>query len=39
MTADALVAADVTAVVNASPSISGRYPNLAPRCWSRRASP
>ena len=30
MTADALVAADVTAVVNASPSISGRYPNLGP---------
>lgn len=29
-TADALVAADVAAVVNASPSISGRYPNLGP---------
>lgn len=30
VTADALVAAGVTAVVNASPSISGRYPNLGP---------
>lgn len=29
-TADALVAADVAAVVNAAPSISGRYPNLGP---------
>ncbi|PRX46217.1 putative membrane-anchored protein [Prauserella shujinwangii] len=29
-TADALVQADVAAVVNASPSISGRYPNLGP---------
>ena len=29
-TADALVAAGVAAVVNASPSISGRYPNLGP---------
>jgi len=29
-TAEALVRADVTAVVNASPSISGRYPNLGP---------
>ena len=29
-TADALVKAGVTAVVNASPSISGRYPNLGP---------
>ncbi|WP_219414796.1 putative cytokinetic ring protein SteA [Pseudonocardia nigra] len=29
-TADALVAAKVAAVVNASPSISGRYPNLGP---------
>ncbi len=29
-TADALVAAGVVAVVNASPSISGRYPNLGP---------
>ncbi|GAA1331758.1 putative cytokinetic ring protein SteA [Pseudonocardia xinjiangensis] len=29
-TADALVAAEVTAVVNASPSISGRFPNLGP---------
>jgi uncharacterized membrane-anchored protein len=30
MTADALVEAEVAAVVNASPSISGRYPNLGP---------
>ncbi|MFT4043209.1 MAG: putative cytokinetic ring protein SteA [Gordonia sp. (in: high G+C Gram-positive bacteria)] len=30
VTADALVAANVVAVVNASPSISGRYPNLGP---------
>lgn len=30
MTADALVAANVVAVVNASRSISGRYPNLGP---------
>ena len=29
-TADALVSAEVAAVVNASPSISGRYPNLGP---------
>lgn len=29
-TADALVDAGVTAVVNASPSISGRFPNLGP---------
>ena len=29
-TADALVGAGVTAVVNASPSVSGRYPNLGP---------
>lgn len=29
-TADALVRADVAAVVNAAPSISGRYPNLGP---------
>src|SRR4051794_39332398 len=29
-TAEALVAAGVAAVVNASPSISGRYPNLGP---------
>jgi uncharacterized membrane-anchored protein len=29
-TADALVEAEVTAVVNASPSISGRFPNLGP---------
>src|ERR1700737_3213515 len=29
-TADALVEADVAAVVNASPSVSGRYPNLGP---------
>src|SRR5690348_13923493 len=30
ITADALVEANVAAVVNASPSISGRYPNLGP---------
>ena len=30
ITADALVEAGVAAVVNASPSISGRYPNLGP---------
>ncbi len=30
VTADALVAADVLVVVNASPSISGRFPNLGP---------
>jgi uncharacterized membrane-anchored protein len=29
-TADSLVRAGVTAVVNASPSVSGRYPNLGP---------
>jgi uncharacterized membrane-anchored protein len=29
-TADALVDADIAAVVNASPSVSGRYPNLGP---------
>ncbi len=29
-TADALVAANVAAVINASPSISGRFPNLGP---------
>lgn len=29
-TADALVAAGVVAVINAAPSISGRYPNLGP---------
>lgn len=30
ITADALVEADIAAVINASPSISGRYPNLGP---------
>src|SRR6201988_2304866 len=30
ITADALVEANVAAVVNASPSVSGRYPNLGP---------
>jgi len=30
ITADALVEAGVAAVINASPSISGRYPNLGP---------
>ncbi len=29
-TADALVSAEVVAVVNSAPSISGRYPNLGP---------
>ncbi|MHA6794191.1 putative cytokinetic ring protein SteA [Pseudonocardia bannensis] len=29
-TADALIAAEVAAVLNASPSISGRFPNLGP---------
>src|SRR6201988_2444979 len=28
--ADALVEADIAAVVNASPSVSGRYPNMGP---------
>lgn len=31
VSAEALVAAGVVAVVNAAPSISGRYPNLGPR--------
>ena len=30
MTADGLVDAGIAGVVNASPSISGRYPNLGP---------
>src|SRR5246127_308868 len=30
VTADALIDAGVAAVINASPSISGRYPNLGP---------
>src|ERR1700744_4743522 len=30
ITADALVEADVAAVINASPSVSGRYPNMGP---------
>jgi uncharacterized membrane-anchored protein len=30
ITADALVDADIAGVVNASPSVSGRYPNLGP---------
>lgn len=30
-TADALVRADVAAVINGSPSISGRFPNLGPK--------
>src|SRR6202008_2746638 len=30
ITADALVEANVAAVINAAPSISGRYPNLGP---------
>ncbi|MFZ3290910.1 MAG: thiamine pyrophosphokinase, partial [Mycobacterium sp.] len=28
ITADALVDAEIAAVINASPSVSGRYPNL-----------
>src|SRR6476469_5606077 len=35
ITADALVEAGVTAVVNASPSISGRYPNLGPEVFKK----
>ena len=31
MAADALVVRQVAAVVNAAPSISGRYPNLGPQ--------
>ncbi|MCV7178794.1 thiamine pyrophosphokinase, partial [Mycolicibacterium sphagni] len=30
VTADALIEANIAGVVNASPSISGRYPNLGP---------
>src|ERR1700740_2925847 len=30
ITADALVEADIAAVVNASPPVSGRYPNMGP---------
>jgi uncharacterized membrane-anchored protein len=30
ITAEALVEADIAAVVNASPSVSGRYPNMGP---------
>jgi uncharacterized membrane-anchored protein len=30
ITADALVDADIAAVINASPSVSGRYPNMGP---------
>src|SRR5581483_3620026 len=30
VSAEALVAAKVTAVINAQPSVSGRYPNLGP---------
>jgi uncharacterized membrane-anchored protein len=30
ITADALVEADIAGVVNASPSVSGRYPNMGP---------
>ena len=39
LTADALVDADVAAVVNASPSISGRFPNLGPEVLVEPASP
>jgi len=37
-TADALVKAEVAGVVNASPSISGRFPNLGPKSCSARRS-
>jgi uncharacterized membrane-anchored protein len=38
VSADALVGTRVAAVVNAAPSISGRYPNLGPRSSSTPAS-
>ena len=37
--ADALVACEVAAVVNAKPSISGRYPNLGPEVLMRAGVP
>lgn len=39
VTADALVAREVAAVVNAKPSISGRYPNLGPEVLVRAGVP
>lgn len=39
LTADALVEAEVAAVVNASPSITGRYPNLGPEVLAASAIP
>jgi uncharacterized membrane-anchored protein len=38
-TADALISAGVAAVVNAKPSISGRYPNLGPEVLIRSGIP
>jgi uncharacterized membrane-anchored protein len=38
-TADALVTAEVGAVINAAPSISGRYPNLGPEVLVGRGVP
>src|SRR6476469_9348701 len=35
VSADALVGCKVAAVVNAAPSISGRYPNLGPEVFTR----
>src|SRR5262249_14636027 len=37
--ADALVATEVAAVVNAKPSISGRYPHLGPEVLTRAGTP
>src|ERR1700712_914625 len=37
--ADTLVAAKVSAVVNAQPSISGRYPNLGPEVLAKNGIP
>ncbi|OOK64229.1 thiamin pyrophosphokinase domain protein [Mycobacterium kansasii] len=39
ITADALVEADVAAVVNASSSVSGATPTWGPRYWSTTGSP
>jgi uncharacterized membrane-anchored protein len=39
VSAEALVAADVAAVLNAKPSISGRYPNLGPELLVARGVP
>jgi len=38
-TAEALIAAEVVGVVNSSPSISGRFPNLGPEALLQAASP